>query len=212
MNGDCSYPCEGATCRLSWPGEWQIDGLIGATFATLFWNGLVGFFIYELLKKPFDLGAVILLSVLALVGIALLALWLAVVTAPAWRLVWVFSPNGIYRRIGILGLGWVRRYEIPSDALEPALDRIELWRTEGDQRVFSLTNYTQLIEGNLRDTDYALFSLAFIRADGTKLLEIDSLTEGEARWMAGVILREYPSWFPASSRGEHDFTVFAVDS
>jgi hypothetical protein len=39
------------------------------------------------------------------------------------------------------------------------------------------------------------FALSLVRPGSVQLCEIDGLTEGEARWMADVVLRERPEWF-----------------
>jgi hypothetical protein len=40
-----------------------------------------------------------------------------------------------------------------------------------------------------------LYSLALLLGDGEDLVEIDGITEGEARWMASVLFVDFVEWF-----------------
>ncbi|MEX2115026.1 MAG: hypothetical protein WD845_17665, partial [Pirellulales bacterium] len=83
-----------------------------------------------------------------------------------------------------LGLGprWLYPFE--------SLARIDLGRRRGLLSRFGVNETA----ADARHSD-APCSLALVALDNTELCAIDGLTEGEARWMADVVLREWPAWF-----------------
>jgi hypothetical protein len=112
------------------------------------------------------------------------------VTAPAWRLTLSIPEHEIRRCYSGLGVGWSKRYQVRSQALEPLLARIELHRNQGEelQRLSFLASFCPGVE-------HALHALSLVRADGKELVRIDLLTKGEARWLADVLFKTFPGWF-----------------
>jgi hypothetical protein len=166
--------------EFSWRGRWSIADIAGGSTFCLFWNGLVSMFVYQLFQQ-FQWGLCLFLIPFEVIGLLLFVVWLGTVTAPAWRRAWTFGASEITRLYSGFGIGWARRYE------GDALDRIELRPSAGIIR------------------PGAHYSLSFVRADGTELLEVGALTEGEARWMADVLFRDFPGWFsslPQAAREE----------
>src|SRR5205823_7540444 len=76
--------------RFSWYGRWSLGAIVATTFLNLFWNGIVGLFALMWLVQ-FDLFLFVFLIPFEVIGLCLCALWLATLTAPAWRLSWVFE-------------------------------------------------------------------------------------------------------------------------
>ncbi len=112
-----------------------------------------------------------------------------VATAPAWRLCWVFEAERVTRRSRVLGIGRAKVFAAGTSG-KPASAQVELHRTYSDKRPRPWT--PGLLNFGL---EYALYALLLIRPDGTEWVRIDTLTEGEARWLAGVLFAEFPSWF-----------------
>jgi hypothetical protein len=167
--------------EFSWRGRWSLPAIAGATFVSLFWNGIVSVFVYQLFQQ-FQWFLCLFLVPFEAAGLLMVALWFGAVTAPAWRRAWAFCGSEITRLSSGFGIGWARRYEVDT------LDRIELQRR-------SARDDQELSAGVLRPG--ARYSLSLVRPDGTELLEVSALTEGEARWMADVLFRDFPGWFPS---------------
>jgi hypothetical protein len=162
-------------------GRWNLAGIVAITLVNAFWNGIVGVFVWQLFRE-FQWFLFFFLVPFELVGLVLVLLWIGAMFAPAFLDAWSFGGYEVSRRTSFLGFGHTKRYPIMS------LDRIEL-------REYPPTragNRQQVeIAGKLGD-----FSLALIKRDGQELLEIKRLTEGEARWMADAVYRNFSMWFP----------------
>jgi hypothetical protein len=150
-------------------GTFSLAALGGVTFVALFWNGVVGVFVLQLLKE-FQWFLFVFLIPFEVIGFSMFLGWLAVLTAPSRVERWTVSPGEISVRFSVLGLGRTRRYE--SDRL----GRIELRRIGGN------TKAGPGWQGHEGDTPY---SLGLVGREGQDLLVIGGLTEGEARWMGG---------------------------
>jgi hypothetical protein len=177
--------------EFSWRGRWSLTAAGVASFLCLFWNGIVSVFVY-LLFHQFQWFLCVFLIPFEVIGLVIFAAWFGTVTAPAWRRAWAFRGSEITRLYSGFGIGWAKRYEVDT------LQRIELQR-----RAAGHEGAQELSPDVLRPG--ANYSLSFVRPDGTELLEVRALTEGEARWMADVLFRDFPGWFqslPQAAREE----------
>ncbi|MCI0460939.1 MAG: hypothetical protein L0Z62_28660 [Gemmataceae bacterium] len=172
-----------------WPDGWDLGQTVGATLVAVGWNALITAFIVGQVQNFTWVGFFVLIP-FGLVGLYLLAGWFRTVTAPAWRLTWVFRENEIVRRYSGFGIGWNRRYKLRSNG-DP-LARIEVHRAEGEE----VESIRFLYWFRPPSGMYALYSLALVQPDGKELVRVDCLTEGEARWMADVLFKTFPAWFP----------------
>jgi hypothetical protein len=118
------------------------------------------------------------------VGLLMLVVWLAAIFAPALRLEWTFNRHEILWRFSIFGIGRSRRYPVLS------LDRIELHRETLDP------NRPGSQELPVGPKARGWYSLSFVTRDKQELLSINRITEGEGRWIADCVYREFPHWFP----------------
>jgi hypothetical protein len=91
------------------------------------------------------------------------------------------------RRVTWLGVGTRRVYPVEALAL------IDLVR-EADMKSRK-SRFAARRASNEWDEDGTRFGLSFVKQDDAQLCGISNLTEGEARWMADVILRGRPEWF-----------------
>jgi hypothetical protein len=73
------------------------------------------------------------------------------------------------------------------------LGRLELRRSGNHSRRQRFSDMTADMTGQ------TAFELALVSDDNIDLCEIDDLTEGEARWMARIILERRPTWFGQSA-------------
>jgi hypothetical protein len=149
-------------------GTFSLTALGAVTFACLFWDGIVGVFVLQLLKN-FQWFLFFFLIPFEAVGLALVAGWLAALLAPFRAERWVIGPGELMSRFSVLGMGRTRRVEAA-----------EVGRVELRKNACGLRWHARDAEGN---TPY---SLGFVSRDGRDLLAIDDLTEGEARWVGGV--------------------------
>ncbi len=162
-------------------GRWSLAGIVALTLTNAFWNGIVGLFIWQLYRE-FQWFLCLFLVPFGLVGLVLMLLWIAALFAPAFLNVWSFGGYEISRSTSFFGFGGTRRYPVMS------LDRIELYEYAP----------ARPSNGSAADTAGKLgdFSLSFVTRDGQELVEIKRLTEGEARWMADAVYRNFSMWFP----------------
>jgi hypothetical protein len=176
-------PAEPSDCSIriltDWDGTtfarrraFSIVALGGITFLNLFWNGVVGIFVLQLYKE-FQWFLFFFLIPFEAIGLGMMAVWFATLTAPFWVETWAIGPVEIVRRFSVFGLGRSCRVEV-SD-----LGRVEL-RTNARSR-------KRLLRQGHEDEDDTPFTLGFVGREGGDLLAIDDLTEGEARWVGGRV-------------------------
>jgi hypothetical protein len=159
--------------------SWGLFGLV--TFCHLFWNGIVGIFLMQLAGQ-FQWSTFFFLIPFVVIGLAIFGIWLAVLSVPFWREHWAFRSEEMRGRFSVLGFGRSRRCELRS------LDRIEL--RYGAVARKALVPLVDKDEEGTRP-----FSLGFVSPESQDLLVMDGLTEGEARWIAAEVFRDYPEWF-----------------
>lgn len=176
------------TVEFLWQGEWSVSAILGTTSLTLFWNGGLAVFLYQQ-TQDFNWFLFSFLIVHEVIGLCLLALWLATLTAPSWCLTWTFGEREITRRLSVsdanavvFDLGWTKRAVIQAPI------RIELRRREREKWSGSLWVLFSHPDGE--------YSLYFLDQADKELLALKDLTEGDARWIADVLLRAFPSWSP----------------
>jgi hypothetical protein len=122
-----------------------------------------------------------------LLGLAML--WaLALTILEPWRWTsWKFGREQVVRQTL-----WPF-YRRTRSWIIPRLDRLELRRQNPNDRRH------QRLSGAIADpTGHASFTLAFVSSDNIDVCDIGNLTEGEARWMARIILERCPDWFGES--------------
>ena len=76
-------------------------------------------------------------------------------------------------------------------------DILEMYRLElrGPKGYESGSNRLSNLSAHL--TDQTPYKLAFVSNDNADLCDFGNLTEGEARWMAHIVLSRRPKWFRA---------------
>ncbi len=159
-------------------------------FLNAFWNGIVGVFLLSLTglaphNPPQGNEWWFLFCFLIpfeLVGFALIVVLMRELSAPLVPERWQFEA----RRITHAARGRMFRQATISEI--GTLDRLELYRV-----CFG----TEQDEGGIFVSDD--YGLRLVDGDGHCVVAIEPLTEGEARWMAHVILTERPAWFAPST-------------
>lgn len=169
-----------------WQGERSMSAMAGITFFNLFWNGIVGLFLY---KQVQDWNWFLFFFMIPheIIGLCIFALWLAALTAPAWRLTWTFGERQVTRHLSVsdadaivFNFSWSKRFDIRPPV------RIELRRREEKKQSGSLWALLSHPDGE--------YILSFRGEDAKKMPAIKHLTEGDGRWIADVLLRAFPSW------------------
>ncbi len=171
--------------RLAW------SELFGLLFLNAFWNGVVGVFILDLFGGAPQLdglgwwGLFVFLIPFEAIGLMLAVGLLFAIIEPLRRSCWDFRDGTIVHYTKWCGLGPVRRYDFDR------LQRVEL-RTRKDE---SESGSFEKMPAQFMLQDEEPFVLTFVNRHNVEICSISSLTEGEARWMADVVLREQPDWF-----------------
>jgi hypothetical protein len=157
-------------------------------FFNAFWNGIVSVFLMQLFGGEDGLEGVgwwalfVFLIPFEVIGVLMFVALLAALVEPLRRTRWSFAYGGAEWQTTWLGIGPHRSYPVDQ------LDRIEL-RISGQERF------------SFRSTDQdsspvtSAYRLVFIDKNDLEQFIIDGLTQGEARWIADVILRECQRWF-----------------
>jgi hypothetical protein len=117
------------------------------------------------LFERFTWGDFLFLLPFEAIGLVVFAAWVLVLLAPFMVQRWVIGPRDVSGRFSCLGLGRTRRFDVTK------IVRVELrWDSPGP--------------GKENDTPY---SLRFVSGDGREPIAFCGLTEGEARWVGGVV-------------------------
>lgn len=156
-------------------------------FINAFWNGIVSVFVSQLILpdggvKGFEWwGLFLFLIPFEAIGLLMFVGLLVALVEPFRRTKWSFTYGGVERRTTWLGIGPRRTYPVDW------LDRIEL---RGGRGRFGRRKSQQ--QGG---EEQSSCRLVFIDRQNAESFSIEGLSEGEARWMADVILRQCDRWF-----------------
>jgi hypothetical protein len=159
------------------PFSLALLGVITST--SLFWNSIVGIFIFQLTRE-FNLFLFLFLIPFEVVGAGMVLSWCAVLLAPVTAERWTIGAGEVAARFSILGMGWSSRFDVGE------LDRIEL-RKNARSRV------SWYPRGAWEDPREKPYTLVLVGGEGLDLLAIDDLTEGECRWLGsrfGALLKD----------------------
>ncbi len=135
----------------------------------MFWNGIVGIFVLQLIEK-FQWFLFLFMIPHEIIGVRIFAEWLATLCRPFRAERWVIGSSEVQARLSFCGLGRTRRWD-PHE-----LGHIELRENAGGPKRF----FT--FDGHAAEVDCAL---ALVGHQGEDMFRIDALTEGEARWLGG---------------------------
>jgi hypothetical protein len=168
-------------------GRWSFSALAVITFLNLFWNGIVGVFIYALITE-FQWFLFFFLIPFEVIGLGFFCGWLACLFMPWWTYRVTAERRAIERRWAVLGIGRTRRTEIES------LDRIEIRQDEDDSPSPARSGPEQARSFGklLRDGN---FRLLLVDPQNRELLTVGALSEGEALWIGRTIVQERPDWY-----------------
>jgi hypothetical protein len=160
------------------------------TFFTFFWDGIVGVFLVQFATHPKSISWPALIIVPhTVIGLFLLVGWFGTLLTPFRRSTWTFEPGAIAERRTLFGLGRARTIA----GAEPA--RVEFRKGGPRNRPRPRTGF--------ETSDDAPFWVALVARDGSELLTVTRLTEGEARRLAA----ELESTFHDSLKQPHGSTL-----
>lgn len=169
----------GRAVKLAIRGKWKAADLAGVLFINLFWNGIVGVFVYQVVVE-FQWFLALFLIPFVLIGLLMMLALAVALTAPLWGMRYSFRLGEIRRRYWGPFFATNRLWEFTQ------LDRIEI-------RKRRFKSSTQDIPPK-RFTD-GHYQLALFDAEEHLLTTIDALTRGEALWMADTLMNERPEMF-----------------
>jgi hypothetical protein len=166
-------------------GRWSWVGVFGLLFVCAFWNGIVAVFVGGLLGLTPEMNIqgiewwflFFFLIPFELIGLVFVAALVMVVLEPVRHTTWLFEPGLVTYRFTYLGFG--PRWRYPFEAL----GRVELTKRNKDSRA------------KQQQGDETPYGLSLVRLDNTELCAVNGLTQGEARWLADTLMREWPQWF-----------------
>jgi hypothetical protein len=170
-------------------GKLNRQAVAGLLFINCFWNGGVGVFVLGLLGigPPVPAGAMwwgflVFLIPFEGIGLVMFASLVLAVLEPIRTATWRFDSGSILHGLTWFGIG--RWWTYPVDSLV----EIELRRAkviQPSRNPLDLRNALRTIRaGN------AAFEVGLVGTNATDVCSVSDLTEGEARWMADVLLRE----------------------
>jgi hypothetical protein len=173
-------------------GRWNLSMLLALLFVNAFWNGIVSVFLVGLFGgMPGHMpqgwmwwGMIVFLIPFEVIGLAMFTGLVVSLLEPLRRSVWRFDSQEIESATTWLGVGPHNRYPVGI------LDRVEVRRSNSEKPVMSRCSLGHSGDGSGRS-----FELALIDQSNTELCTISGLTEGEAQWIAHVLLRERSKWF-----------------
>ncbi len=192
---DCSWQvADDSAGYLFWQtGRLNIGQLAGLLFVNAFWNGIVSVFLLALFGfMPLNnapagwgwWGMFVFLIPFEVIGLAMFAGLVLTVLEPWRRTTWRFGEESIARQ-----LSWPV-YRFARSWIVPRFDRLELRRLDANS-----IRSARIPVATIDSADSPSFALAIVSSDNVDVCEIKSLTEGEARWMARIILeRSAPVW------------------
>lgn len=176
-------------------GRLAFVALGGLLFINLFWNGIVAVFVAVLLGLapddnlpvgPMWWGLFFFLIPFEAIGLAMfVGLWAALLDLFR-RTSWTFARYSIHCRWTWLGIGraWIWPIE--------RLSRIEIHRNDPAAQQSLWTSLKSFSSSVGEGADYRLL---FIDPANTAVCSLDALTEGEARWIGDLVLRQRSDWF-----------------
>ncbi len=178
-------------------GQLNVGALGLLYFLNVFWNGIVAVLASALTGRmagngmPQDLGwwaLFLFLIPIGAIGLILFVVLVLIILEPIRRTQWLFEWDRIVNRTHWAGLGRSRAWDIA------VVDRLELRRWTGSDPTLPLPLQiaSGIASGPAGETP---FELAFVTSDNLDLCHLRGLTEGEARWMARVILNRRANWF-----------------
>lgn len=165
-------------------GKFSFLGLLVILFIVIFWNGIVSVFLLSLFgfdgKPPRGLEWIwqaLFLIPFVLVGLLFVFLLLLALLEPLRVTSWTFTSNSIDCTWRWLGLGPRWHYEV---------NRLQSITIEKSKRRNSQED-EESVEMRLR------YCIIFHADESTEICKFDSLTEGEARWIAENARRVLPT-------------------
>jgi hypothetical protein len=181
-------------------GRLNIGALVGLLFINAFWNGIVSVFVMVLFgQMPINnapqgwhwWGIFVFLIPFEGIGLAMFAALILAVLEPFRRTSWRFEQDRLVSQTCWPGYCHTRAWDAPD------LDRLELRRRNRNDSKHQLSwdMATDL-------TNQLPFELALVSSTNVDLCNLGKLTEGEARWMARIVLDRRPKWF-ASFNPKH---------
>jgi hypothetical protein len=174
-------------------GQFSLMAVLVLLFLNAFWNGIVCIFLFMALGLisggPDGLERWIMLLFLipfVLIGSLFLVLLITAILEPVRTSRWRLDESQISYRFTYLGLGPSWRYPATH------IDGLQIqWDVESGRK--GLKRFAR--KKSTDAGDFVPHRLAFVDRNSEPVCTIDDLTEGEARWMGGIVRRERAGWF-----------------
>ncbi len=178
---------DSADLGLAMRGRLNGSAVGGLLFLNAFWNGGLSVFLVQLFSADNNpkawgwWGEFVFLIPFEAIGLVMFLGLLATMGEPFHRRRWTFSRAGVRQHSTWFGIGPRRDYPVDR------LDRIELRPHKKEPSICHRV-------GAQCGDQHGGYRLAFIDGRNVEAFSMEELTEGEARWMADVVLRECRWW------------------
>jgi hypothetical protein len=174
--------------------EWSTVGTL--MFVNAFWNGILSVFIVGLIGGPnipgpppggwMWWGEFVFLIPFEVIGLVMLFALIVGLLEPIRRTTYRFGYQEVTSRTEWMGIGYTWRQAISG------VQRIDL------SRVLDVGQTNAKPFGQIRQPSRSgttSYQISLIDRSNCETYSIGGLTEGEARWIGDVLLRERPDWF-----------------
>jgi hypothetical protein len=176
--------------RVTRRGRWSLATIGWGLFICLFWNGLVGVFVFQLVFLDMHWGMRVYMAVFLIPFevIGLIFLWslLVALAGPLARERWTLDRESARRQWSLGPLCWSRQWSMRE------ITGLELTRATVNDIVF-----TSPIQGS-EEISRQGWNLAFVDAQRQEKFRITGLTTGEAKWIADRVMKQFPQQFAAA--------------
>jgi len=166
-------------------GTFSLLGIFVILMLNVFWNGIVSVFVMNLLGFDDDpprgldwIGRALFLIPFVLIGLLFVFLFLLTLIEPLRVTSWTFTSNSIDCAWRWLGLGPRWHYDVTS------LQSISIDKSKRRK--------AQQESDEVEDSGPLRYCITFHANESSEICTFDSLTEGEARWIAENVRRVLP--------------------
>lgn len=182
--------------RLIRPAVFTFGAFAGVTFIALFWNSIVGVFIWALIFDPppgiMRVFLFLFLIPFELIGLLFIFAWFATLLAPIRDQVWIFASDQIVTRWRMLGVSlWSR--SVPGATVQRIV--AEPARLEGLALKVAAKNPDALRRAQEQLRDRGGWQIAVYSDTDQPVLTVPLLTEEQTAPIEAALRRRLPKWF-----------------
>lgn len=178
------------------PYDWAIGKMATILFVALFWNGIVGVFITQLVKSQ-PPGAMwwfllVFLIPFELIGLLMIIGFVGELLGPVRKQVWELSNDRLLRRSCVAMFNWTTNYDAATIA---SVRRQEITLTGMSKYAGKLGDNDTRAEALRALRQQGAYELVFLDAADKPVLTITQMTELEADAIERPLRMRVPRWY-----------------